>query len=185
MTWKAKGEPLSIGENQPLVDSSLSREEVEEGRRNWKRTVFILGTAGDSLIVMPLAEARRLAALQKALWESRTWGELLSRVANDSKTLAHLRDLVEGELPDAATAFSTDDIPGHADGDWPLWPAQAMLDWLPSSVQALGSIAFSNFNGEFLVLDDAEPEEVIARMAAEGIECREDTEGLVASACGY
>jgi hypothetical protein len=145
----------------------------------------VLGTAGDWLVVMPLSEASRLAAFEEALWESRTGGALRSRIADDPQTLAELKERFGGHLPNAARPFHADDIPGHAEGEWPSWPAQAMLDWLPRSVQALGTIEDSLFNGPLLRLDEPVRMEVLGAMAAEGVECREDSRGLVARACGY
>jgi hypothetical protein len=162
-----------------------AEEEVEELRCHSRRSVFVLGTAGDWLVVMPLSEARRLAALAETLWESRTWGALRSRIADDPQSLAELRQRLGGHLPDPATPFHADDILGHADGEWPSWPVQAMLAWLPRSVWALGTIEESVFNGPLRRLDEAVRGEILAAMAAEGIECREDTNGLVARACGY
>jgi hypothetical protein len=60
-----------------------------------------------------------------------------------------------------------------------------MLDWLPESVQALGTVECSTFNGEFLQLDPDCQNEVIEPFAAEGIECYEDTENIVAQASGW
>jgi hypothetical protein len=185
MTRTATGKPRSADEAATVVPGGPGEQAGEELRCQWSRSVFVLGIAGDWLVVMPLSEARRLAALEEALWESRTWGAFRSRIADDPQTLAELRERFDGHLPDPAGPFHADDIPGHADGSWPSWPAQAMLDWLPRSVQALGTIEESVFNGPLLRLDEAVRGEVLDAMAAEGIECREDSRGLVARACGY
>jgi hypothetical protein len=66
-----------------------------------------------------------------------------------------------------------------------MWPAQAMLDWLPESVQALGTVEYSTFNGPFLQLDPDGQKEVLEALAAEGIECHQDTENIVARASGW
>jgi hypothetical protein len=59
-----------------------------------------------------------------------------------------------------------------------------MLEWLPPSVQELGTVKDTLLTGPFLHLDHDGQDEVIEALEAEGIECREDTEDLVIHACG-
>jgi hypothetical protein len=183
-SWEPK--PLEVDyDSQPIADSRLSQEDVEAVQRNWKNTVYVLDALGDRLVVIPLAWARRLASLRAAIRECGTWGEFLDEIAADPKTLADLTHRLGGELPNDDESFSADDLPGYGDGDWPMWPAQAMLDWLPESVQALGTVEYSTFNGPFLQLDPDGQKEVIEALAAEGIECHQDTENIVARASGW
>ncbi len=45
------------------------------------------------------------------------------------------------------------DLPGLADGDWAIWPAQDMLDRIPAEIQAeLGHVKNSVITGPFLAL---------------------------------
>jgi len=37
-------------------------------------------------------------------------------------------------LPDDDAAFDVDVLPGFTEGDWPEWPEQKMLDWLPAEI---------------------------------------------------
>ena len=140
--------------------------------------------AGEGLVVIPEREARRLAALNDALEGSSSWGEFLSKVTDDQESKRYLEDQYAGELPDPDEPFDADTIPGFADGDWPTWPKQAMLDWLPASVKALGTIGQTAINGPVLQLDESLRDTVLEALAAEGIECREDEDGLVITACG-
>jgi hypothetical protein len=179
-TWEPK--PLDY-DSHSTMDSRPSLEDVEEVQRN--DTVYVLDALGDRLVVIPLAEARRLASLRVAIRECGTWGEFVGEIAGDPKTLDDLKDRLGGEVPDDDEPFRADDFPGYGDGDWPTWPAQAMLDWLPESVQALGTVECSTFNGEFLQLDPDCQNEVIEAFAAEGIECYEDSENIVARASGW
>jgi len=144
---------------------------------------FIFDTFDDGLVVMPVAEARRLATLNEALCDSSTWGEFLSRVADDRETIEHLESSSEHGLRDADEAFDTEEISGFADGYWPTWPKRAMLDWLPASVVALGK-RMDSASGDFLQLDEDLADAVITAMQAEGLECEEDADDLVSSACG-
>jgi hypothetical protein len=138
----------------------------------------------DGLVVMRLSEAHRLAELNDALELSSTWGEFLARVSDDRETTSYLREQYDGDLPAAQEPFDADEVPGFAEGDWPTWPKQGMLEWLPSPVQELGTVKDMLLTGSFLHFDEDRQDEVIEALTAEGIECREDTEDLVVRACG-
>jgi hypothetical protein len=147
-------------------------------------SAFVFDTFDDSLVVMPISEARRLAALNDALETSSTWGEFLSSVGYDPDTAHYVERQFGDELPGVDATFDPEEIPGFTDGHWPSWPKQAMLDWLPASVQALGTIGETRLTGSFLHLDDDRRDDVIAALHAEGLECEADTQDLVARACG-
>jgi hypothetical protein len=70
------------------------------------------------------------------------------------------------------------------DGNWPTFPKQAMLDWLPDPVLKLGTIKTSAFEASFLDIEEHLAADVIEALADEGIDCHEDTEDLVLRACG-
>jgi hypothetical protein len=145
---------------------------------------FLIDVFNDSLVVIPLGEARRLAALNDALQNSQTWGEFLDAVARDLATARELAAKFGDELPAREDAFDPDDIYGFADGDWPAWPMQKMLDWLPESVQQLGTIQATAINGDALEIDEDLLQEVIEALAAEGFEGYEDPGATVQAACG-
>jgi len=98
--------------------------------------------------------------------------------------MSYLREHFDDGLPAAQEPFDADELPGFAEGDWPTWPKQGMLEWLPPSVQELGTVKDTLLTGSFLHLDHDRQDEVIEALAAEGIECREYTEDLVVRACG-
>lgn len=78
----------------------------------------------------------------------------------------------------------TDELPGFAQGDWPTFPQQAMLDWLPDSVLKLGKIHSSAFGASYLHIEEDLAADVIKSLAEEGIDCQEDSEDLVVRCCG-
>ncbi len=144
---------------------------------------FLIDSFNDSLVVIPRGEAERLAALNDALESSNTWGEFLDAVSVDRVTLDELSDKFD-ELPARDVPFDPNDICGFADGDWPAWPMAKMLDWLPASVQELGTLQSTVLNGYALKIDEDLVDEVIAALAAEGLEGQEDPGVLVRTACG-
>lgn len=145
---------------------------------------FIFDAFDDGLVVMPISEARRLAALNDALESSSTWGEFFARIANDAETQADVKDQYEGRLPSPDDPFDADELSGFAEYDWPTWPKQAMLDWLPASVKNLGICESTLTTGPFLHLDEGLGDKVIEALAEEGVECHQDSEDVVIRACG-
>ncbi len=144
---------------------------------------FLIDSFNDSLVIIPRAEAQRLAALNNALENSETWGAFLDAVSADDVTLDELAHKFD-ELPAKDVPFDPEDIHGFSDGDWPAWPAAKMLDWLPESVQTLGTLHDTLMNGCFLEFDEELLGAVIAALAAEGIDAQEDDDSLVVRACG-
>jgi len=144
---------------------------------------FLIDSFNDSLVVIPRGEAQRLAVVNDALEDSKTWGEFLDAVSTDRITLDELADKFD-DLPDRDAPFDPDDIYGFADGDWPAWPMARMLGWLPQSVRALGTLQTTALNGDALEIGEDRLDEVIAALAAEGIDGQEDPDGFVVRACG-
>lgn len=145
---------------------------------------FLIDTFDGALVAIPRSEARRLAALNDALERSKSWGEFMNAVADDAATRSYLEDAFDGDLPDADRPFNAEEVPGFADGDWPTWPQQAMLEWLPSSVEELGTIETTMFSGDYLHLDESLFDDAVEALAAEGFESYEDPGVDVITACG-
>ena len=79
--------------------------------------------------------------------------------------------------PDGETAFDAEQIPGFADGDWPEWPAQAALEWVPQDIQhRFGVEGTSLFSGDYLKLDSEQEPAIVAAFVEHGYTCsRDDT----------
>jgi hypothetical protein len=113
------------------------------------------------------------------------------RLENDpGLTLDEVRseylDLPIGErLPEDDDPFSQDDVPWTYDGDWPEWPAQEMLDWVPASIQEqYGSIEPSHLSGECLTFDPDDEDRLLFAFRRLGYRCMRDDE-LVRRSSGY
>lgn len=100
--------------------------------------------------------------------------EKMARKAYDSIGLGQ-------ERPGAQEPFNEDMIRGIRDGDWPEWPAQEMLHWVPESVQIFGNVRDSCLNGDFLWLDWEKEAEIVTAMADAGYSCRRDDELIEAA----
>lgn len=149
------------------------------------RVTLAIGMFDDGLVVMPLGEARRLAALNDALELSGTWGEFVRSISDDAATQTYLTHQLGEDLPDDDEPFDADEVvPGFAEGSWPTFPKQAMLDWLPQSVIDLGSIRTMTLDADYLHIAERLRSIVVRALATDGHDCREDTEDLVVRACG-
>lgn len=134
----------------------------------------------DSLVFLRREHALELVALRKTLDRCSSWRELRSRVSKERYD--ELAELCGHEDGDPADADEDDDDFGGsveglmADGDYPEWPAQEMLDWMPPSV--LGSeyaaVDDSVHNGPYLYLDPEKEAEIVALLRAEGYQVTKD-----------
>lgn len=76
-------------------------------------------------------------------------------------------------------------IPGFADGDWPPWPAQEMLKFVPKTIQAkYGRVQESVLNGPFLKLDVKWKSDIIRELREAGYRV-ERHDGLIRIVNGY
>ena len=88
--------------------------------------------------------------------------------------------------PDGQSPFDSAMIPGHeGDYDWPSWPAQEMLDWMPSDVQKqYGKRVSTRISGDYLHLSDADGDAIAAMMREHGYQCSRN-DALVDDASGF
>lgn len=143
---------------------------------------LVYGIVNQGLVLMSEEKARELAALHDALRTAQTWNEFKERVSSERyrDVLERLdeNDPEEDDIvfePQPDEKFDREAIFGYADGDWPEWPAQEMLAWVPEDIQArFGKCISSTLNGEFLFIEPASIPDVVAALEAQGYMCRED-----------
>jgi hypothetical protein len=88
-------------------------------------------------------------------------------------------------LAEDEDAFSQEHVPWTYDGDWPRWPAQEMLRWVPKEIQErYGTVEDSVLNGEFLTFDPSDERRIVAAFKRSGYLCVRDNR-LVERASGY
>ncbi|KIQ20027.1 hypothetical protein, partial [Rhodococcus sp. MEB064] len=111
--------------------------------------------------------------------------------AKNSLTAESWTDVVErfadGEtdLPADGEVFDLDTVPGHADGDWPAWPAREMLRDVPQSVrEQYGKVEDTIHDGEFLHFDVSDEVDIVQALQAHGWTCVRD-DALVRKASGH
>jgi hypothetical protein len=150
---------------------------------------IVIGTVendGLEVVMIPQQEAESLAQLHRALNRAATWGEFkrLAPREHYEDAVSRWMDSNDEEEPASDQPFDPHDIPGRDDGDWPAWPAQDMLAWVPEEVQArFGRSHASVLNGAWLSLTGEAIDEIVASMERLGYRCRRDDE-LIARAHG-
>lgn len=131
-------------------------------------------------------KAKRLANVHTAIGNSKTWGTFCRKMpAEDLRYVVdRLRERQE-PLPRKRDKFAFGLLPpAYFDGDWPGWPEQMMLDFMPEAiVEKYGQTPCSTLNGHYLVLRMSDAEEILKALEREGFRCRLD-EKLVRLACG-
>jgi hypothetical protein len=138
------------------------------------------GIANRELVFIPRTRAFELATLQRAVTESKTWGEFQRAIP--PKVYAEIIEDIDRDI-NASDPFDPCEV-GYCEGDWPGWPAQEMLDWVPQDIKKeFGKWESSVLNGPFLILQQEKVQEIVAAFEALGFSCKKD-ELLVQIACG-
>ena len=152
---------------------------------------LVYGPIDGYLVFMPRSVADRLIAVRAAVNTSRTWGEFKQAMPAGSyqHVVELMREQAEEDLsdddeelpdhwePDGETGFDAEQIPGFADGDWPEWPAQEALEWVPAAIQRrFGVEAASVLSGDYLELAIEQESAIVAAFVEHGYTCtRDDT----------
>lgn len=145
---------------------------------------LIYAVVDDALIFIPKDLADELVGIRAAIDGAHTWGQF--RAALPAGRRAGIEERLDDRepCPSDSDGFSKDALPGYVDGDWPEWPQQEMLEWMPAAVKAFGRVEDSAFNGPFLVIDEAKLWEVLAGLQRHGYTCA-PAQAVVEYACGY
>lgn len=148
-----------------------------------KQRELVYGESSDSLIFVERSLAEELATLHRGF---ATWDQ--ARTALSPRRWDEIVDLFEcadESEPADEDAYDLDRVPGFVDGDWPEWPAQVMLEWMPKHVvEKFGRVDDSVVNGQFLSIDPKHEADIVAALEAEGWLCVKD-EPLTLAASGY
>ncbi len=126
----------------------------------------VSGDGYDSVLFAKRDNAEYVAKIREALYQSKTWGEFRANLpAGEWEDLEPQLD----EPPDDEP-FKADDIPGHADGDYPEWLRQSQLNWFPKDLieKYDGEVTLTTLNGWVLDLPADRAEEIADDLRALG-----------------
>ncbi|NIL81087.1 hypothetical protein [Rhodococcoides kroppenstedtii] len=146
-------------------------------------TDYVYGDVDGALVFIPKARAEQLSVLQS---DFATWGDAKRKLSPDTWAgVVERFDAGEADVPADDEPYDLDAVPGHADGDWPAWPARDMLRDVPASVcEKFGRVEDSVHNGSYLHLNSVDEDQILEALRGHGWTCtRDDT--LVNRASGY
>lgn len=153
---------------------------------NTQKEPLVYGVVADMLVLLPKSTADYLVATLRAIQNSRTWGEFKKNAPAEAyQEVVEILEENAEEEPPAKEPFDSDDILDYTDGDWPEWPAQLMLYWIPKDIQkTYGVIQVSSINGDFLEISPAREQQVVKAFEERGYTCLKD-DRLVNIASGF
>ena len=133
---------------------------------------LVYGEYGDELVVMPADRARYLALTWKAMVKAKTWGAL--RTLAPPK--AYREILAFQESPRSIRArhpFDYYEMTPVPDGDYPGFPKQEVMNWMPAEVlRTCCRMAVTAVNGDYPSFDPIQTREVVASLRRHGYRCR-------------
>ena len=152
-----------------------------------KTREIIYGNSNGELVFMPKDLALELVQIYSALSASKTWSEFKANVPVHvyEEVIKGMKDDEDPEtVPQSEDTFDPHSIPAYEDGDWPIWPLQEMLEWMPKDIQQqFGTVETSATSGSCLVLYPEKTHEIVEALEKQGYRCFEDV-SLIESASG-
>lgn len=125
---------------------------------------------------------RDLADLYATLAKSNTWGELKASLSADDYHEAIERAFwltdkaYESQaMPQPEEEFNLYEVSNYCSTDWPDFPLQAMVEWMPADIQEqYGEVKWTMFDGPHLSIDAEQKDEIIQALEEQGYICIED-----------
>jgi hypothetical protein len=190
---EGKSEPKPAERDQETVRPMASFEEYlkirEAATAHWRGSDLVFGRVSpgpdeDTLVFIPVQRAFQLATIYRAIKGAKTWRQFKEMIPTEDWNEL-LVEFQENEwTPDPDEPFECADIPGVEDADWPDWPQQEMMWWLPPKVVApYAKLHQTVLNGPFLTIDPTRMAEVVEALNRAGHTCFRD-DVLVGQACG-
>ena len=119
-----------------------------------------------------------LAEIYVAKATSTTWSELKARIPSEEyeHALGGVRVGTEwGVEPLPEEVFYYGDLSDYASCDWPDFPLQEMLKWMPKDIQQqYGRVSGTVFDGDHLIIEPEQKTEVVRALDKRGYMCIEN-----------
>ena len=114
--------------------------------------------------------AAYIAKIHEAINSSRTWGDFKAAMPPEEyfDIVSAYEDQDEA-IPDPSMAFSSENVPGWSDGDYPPWLQKEMETILPKSIlEQFGERQSTFLNGDFWLIPENNMADVCAALEAQG-----------------
>ena len=123
------------------------------------------------LVFAPRARARAIARLHAAINSSSTWGEFRRAVPRDaySEIIRAAFDDQGERRPKTTNPFSSEEVPGWTDGDYPPWLQREMHTCVPIDILTkFGKLKSTFVNWSYWHIAEAQSNAVCAALLEEG-----------------
>ena len=128
----------------------------------------------DSVIFAPIHRVTTLTTIHDAVRSSSRWGQFREKVSDSIYRQAVSVSGNDHEpLPNDHL-----EIEAYDDGDWPGFLAQEMINWMPKDAQALGIIKPTIFNGDYLLLNEDDLDQIIGILTLKGYQIVQNESSL-------
>lgn len=78
-------------------------------------------------------------------------------------------------MPLPEEAFNLYAVSDYMSIDWPAFPMQEMLEWMPPDIQQqYGEVENTMLDGPQLIIDSGQKSEIVLALEKQGYVCRED-----------
>jgi hypothetical protein len=139
---------------------------------------------GDEVWFVPREVAADLLFAWAALSDAATWGDLREAFrSTEAVVLPELWSWLDDDwLPDDEAAFTSDEFPGAADGDYPPHPGLLVPAWMPDDLRERHCKPYVTiFNGTYWYADPVDALTLAEALKDRGFVCEPDDEliGLV------
>ena len=158
---------------------------------------IVYGITNLGLLFVPESRAKKLAESNKALLSAKTWGEFKELVSQEMYEFylvnsAYYEGPSEPEDGEYApydiapeTPFTPNDVVTY--DALPAYPEIEMSEWIPEEIQAkfgrktrYSAMDVNVPEGDILVLDETQMDEIVAALEKLGYECRREEDMLMA-----
>jgi len=166
-----------------VQELSSKDETVSLGQLAKPTYKLVFSNIGGSLVFIGLDKAEELAKFWNDIRTSKTWGDF--KIKSPDRYEDIIDSFYSDEQPEDLEPFPGTDLPGVNEGDYPEWPAQFMLNFMPKEItdSVFAKVKDSVHNGRYLELDPKFEDDIISILVSKGFEVTKNDD-LVRRASG-
>ena len=167
---------VSISSGQTKWDRSMCENSQENGRSDMPDVVYNSHEHSGMVVFAKPSEALRVHAINEALERATTWGEFKQLMPAEDyleviAAVARWRDELDGDhwSPRETDPFTSEQVPGFEEGDYPLWLQPRIDGVLPMDILEQFGELESSPNGSFWLIDGSQTEEITKMLETHGL----------------
>lgn len=147
-------------------------------RRRAQVLVYTESPANGGIVFADPERAAYVANLHHAIETARTWGEFRSLIpVSEYESLMEVWDEAGDDRPMESEVFSSEQVPGYCDGDYPPWLQQEMGNVVPTEIlDEFASTTSTMLNGNYWHIDPSHLGRMVERLREVRILVRDGTD---------